>query len=205
MQQEERPHKVHDTSDYITMATLFKRQQLIERYSNLLNYSERLETFDGFWFQELEQSPAALAENGFYYVGPGDKVKCAFCKLTLSDWEKTDHIGARHKMWSSNCPAKFYKSSGYHQIQYVGPLEKYQYRLESFEENWPKGYTQSPEALAFSGLYYVGPSDLVRCYDCGVFLYDWTKYEVVNSAHYQIAKQNEKVCSHLEKYCGFEF
>jgi len=44
-----------------------------------------------------------LAENGFYYTGSSDHICCAFCNLTLGNFEAEDDISAEHMKWSPNC------------------------------------------------------------------------------------------------------
>jgi len=45
-----------------------------------------------------------LAANGFYFVGPGDKVRCAFCRLEISHWEKSDGVQDEHRKYNNDCP-----------------------------------------------------------------------------------------------------
>ncbi|ESO93080.1 hypothetical protein LOTGIDRAFT_119876, partial [Lottia gigantea] len=45
----------------------------------------------------------SLAHAGFYYVGPGDRVKCHSCAVILVEWESIDIPIAEHYRWSSNC------------------------------------------------------------------------------------------------------
>ncbi|XP_060073383.1 E3 ubiquitin-protein ligase XIAP-like isoform X2 [Ylistrum balloti] len=48
----------------------------------------RLETFL-FWPEESPVSAKALAEDGFYFLGPAgeDRVRCVFCEVVLKGWE----------------------------------------------------------------------------------------------------------------------
>ncbi len=44
-----------------------------------------------------------LAQFGFYHYG-GDKVKCAFCNIVVSDWDETDSPLTEHIKHSPHCP-----------------------------------------------------------------------------------------------------
>lgn len=47
--------------------------------NNMMYYEQaRLKTFERNWSQQ-SIDPRILAKTGLYFVGPGDKVKCAFC------------------------------------------------------------------------------------------------------------------------------
>lgn len=45
-----------------------------------------------------------LARFGFYYVGPGDMVKCFFCRVEIGLWEPNDNVLSEHLRWSPYCP-----------------------------------------------------------------------------------------------------
>lgn len=45
-------------------------------------------------------------------------------------------------------------------------------RLESFGANWPHAY-MDPAKLAKTGFFFIGPSDQVKCYFCGLELGSW--------------------------------
>ena len=44
-----------------------------------------------------------LIENGFFYLGPQDRVKCAFCEVNLSSWESGDDVKSKHAKISPHC------------------------------------------------------------------------------------------------------
>ncbi|ESO86604.1 hypothetical protein LOTGIDRAFT_59237, partial [Lottia gigantea] len=48
-------------------------------------------------------SVESLAHAGFYYVGPGDRVKCHSCSVILIEWESIDIPIAEHYRWSPDC------------------------------------------------------------------------------------------------------
>lgn len=45
-------------------------------------------------------------------------------------------------------------------------------REESFQ-NWPTDKVQTPSILSQCGFYYIGESDRVVCYYCGIGIRDW--------------------------------
>ena len=63
---------------------------------------ERLRTF-AHWHKSDMIRPSDLARAGMYFIGPGDRVQCAFCKGKLEGWIRGDnpleehrkHFGAR--------------------------------------------------------------------------------------------------------------
>lgn len=44
----------------------------------------------------MSVSPTILAETGFYYIGPGDRVKCYFCYVEISQWSDGDDEVIEH-------------------------------------------------------------------------------------------------------------
>ena len=69
-------------------------------------YSEkkRLDTFKGKWLTSYHVTATDLARNGFYYLGPHDKVKCVFCLRTLRGWDPGDNVEEEHRRHYPNCP-----------------------------------------------------------------------------------------------------
>jgi len=45
-----------------------------------------------------------LASDGFYYLGPGDKVRCEFCRLEVCEWTTDDTVHGEHMKFNSKCP-----------------------------------------------------------------------------------------------------
>lgn len=45
-----------------------------------------------------------LARDGFYYTGPGDKVRCEFCHLDVCEWDSCDEVHKEHMRFNSKCP-----------------------------------------------------------------------------------------------------
>jgi len=77
-------------------------------------YENRLKTFDGNW--ELQFiTPAQMAKAGLYYIGPQDRVECAYCSSEFNDWKNGDNPFDEHRKWSPRC-AFFNDSSGNYKI-----------------------------------------------------------------------------------------
>jgi len=49
------------------------------------------------------QSVEILAKAGFFYEGPGDKVRCYYCDGGLKNWNPIDEPWAEHKRWFASC------------------------------------------------------------------------------------------------------
>jgi hypothetical protein len=64
---------------------------------------DRLHTFDNKWPHDF-LTKEVLAKNGFYFLGRGDEVRCAFCKVEIMKWENGDDPAVDHKRWAAQCP-----------------------------------------------------------------------------------------------------
>lgn len=62
----------------------------------------RLATFQGWPLEYL--SPRDLSRAGFFYRGLADQTQCAFCCITISQWEAHDDPMAEHRRHAPNCP-----------------------------------------------------------------------------------------------------
>lgn len=61
----------------------------------------RLKTFKTF--PHAEVSHKELAQAGFYYTRSEDATACAFCKLTLRNWEEGDVVAKLHSSFNPFC------------------------------------------------------------------------------------------------------
>lgn len=66
--------------------------------------TDRLMTFINNKFKNKYVSANDLAMYGFYFVQHPDTVQCAFCHLTLCDFEPHDIVWYEHLKYSPNCP-----------------------------------------------------------------------------------------------------
>ncbi|XP_046551212.1 E3 ubiquitin-protein ligase XIAP-like [Haliotis rubra] len=152
--------------------------------------SNRLKTFEGKWPAQTPVTPKALARDGFYYIGPGDRVRCAFCTGVLKLWDKGDVVSEEHKKHFPHCVVHRVRAAGAQvapdssQIAKADSLgivinqPKYpQYALESTRLRsfnvWPSQMKQKPADLAKAGLFYLGKGDRVKCFTCGHVLSSW--------------------------------
>lgn len=126
----------------------------------------RSATFVGKWKNNVAPTPAQLARAGFYYVGPADTVKCAFCNGKLLNWKLSDDPLFEHKKHYPRCT--FVTSVPDVRSMFQNATEariginiharpdyaSEEARLKSFR-NWPKKMNVSPTELAAAGFYYL--------------------------------------------------
>ncbi|XP_039755147.1 baculoviral IAP repeat-containing protein 3 isoform X1 [Pararge aegeria] len=169
---------------------------------------ERLKTFDKWPVTFL--SPQLLARNGFYYLGRGDEVRCAFCKVEIMKWVDGDDPAKDHQRWAPQCPfLRRQAGSGNvpmesspetagrdecgvrapvtaNSVRMSGPVHaRYASeaaRLRSFAD-WPRSMRQKPEELAEAGFFYTGQGDKTKCFYCDGGLKDWENDDVPWEQH----------------------
>ncbi|XP_023937799.2 baculoviral IAP repeat-containing protein 2 isoform X2 [Bicyclus anynana] len=169
---------------------------------------ERLKTFDKWPVAFL--SPQLLARNGFYYLGRGDEVRCAFCKVEIMKWVEGDDPAKDHQRWAPQCPfLRRHAGSGnvpmeasptsagrdecgtrapvaVNPVRMPGPVHpRYATepaRLRTFSD-WPRSMRQKPEELAEAGFFYTGHGDKTKCFYCDGGLKDWENDDVPWEQH----------------------
>ncbi|XP_050348430.1 baculoviral IAP repeat-containing protein 3 isoform X1 [Nymphalis io] len=168
---------------------------------------DRLNTFDKWPVSFL--SPELLAKNGFYYLGRGDEVRCAFCKVEIMRWVEGDDPAKDHQRWAPQCPfLRRQTGSGNvpfdstaaagrdecgvrapptsSAVRMLGPVHpRYASetaRLRSFSD-WPRSMRQKPEDLAEAGFFYTGQGDKTKCFYCDGGLKDWENDDVPWEQH----------------------
>ncbi|QAT90397.1 IAP-3 [Spodoptera exempta nucleopolyhedrovirus] len=140
------------------------------------SFEERLMSFDS-WPVGHTVAPLSLARAGFYYLGRGDEVRCAFCKVEIMNWQSGDDPIQDHKRWAPQC--KFIKNIIDDNDDEDGPslahpqFESYSARLKSFDKLWPQALSQKPQDLAEAGLFYTGVGDMVVCFHNNCMLHKW--------------------------------
>lgn len=143
----------------------------------------RRESFQNWCYQSIVKKED-LAKNGFYYLGDGDRVRCAFCNVVLSSWQKGDDVPTEHRRHSKYCPFVLGKKTSnipyspssdcLSNIQPEYPeFKDYLKRLETYKNYWPKAMKQRPKELAAAGLFYTEKGDAVQCFQCGGLLRNW--------------------------------
>jgi baculoviral IAP repeat-containing protein 7/8 len=179
-------------------------------FHDLHREEERLKTFKNWPLSFL--SPQVLARNGFYYLGRGDEVRCAFCKVEIMRWNEGEDPAVDHQRWAPQCPfLKSYATTGNVPMngsmpspgrdecgsragpskagmstRMPGPVHP-QYstmaaRCSSFKD-WPRCMRQKPEDLAEAGFFYTGQGDKTKCYYCDGGLKDWENDDIPWEQH----------------------
>lgn len=183
---------------------------------------ERIKTFDKWPVTFI--TPDQLAKNGFYYLGRGDEVRCAFCKVEIMRWEEGDDPAVDHQRWAPQCsflrkltnagnvPADGAAAgtSGRDEcgvrapVRMPGPVHaRYASeasRIKSFDE-WPRSIRQKPDKLAEAGFFYTGQGDKTKCFYCDGGLKDWEEDDVPWEQH---ARWFER-CAYVQLVKGREY
>lgn len=171
---------------------------------------ERLKTFIGWPVVFL--LPESLARNGFYYLGRGDEVRCAFCKVEIMKWVAGDDPAKDHQRWAPQCPFLRRQADsgnvprepvsapapvGHDECGVRAPAPapaprmpdpvhaRYASkaaRMRSFSD-WPRSMKQKPEELAEAGFFYTGQGDKTKCFYCDGGLKDWENDDVPWEQH----------------------
>lgn len=91
------------TSKFVPLA---KSQRLVEEFdrSNMKLEENRLRTFEGKWPSDNPLSPGKVARAGFWYLGPHDRVECAFCRGRLLNFVPGDDPVGEHARHFPACP-----------------------------------------------------------------------------------------------------
>uniref|UniRef100_A0A803JT52 Uncharacterized protein n=1 Tax=Xenopus tropicalis TaxID=8364 RepID=A0A803JT52_XENTR len=148
------------------------------------------------------QTSDKLAWAGFFYVGPGDRVRCFSCGGEVDNWEPGDVPLTRHQLFFPHCSYVQGLSirHSYFMEEGVGPgfldtnilgkealrdmSDEYS-RIQSYQavkEHFPN---QTPIKLAWAGFYYVGPKEKVRCFSCGGEMDEWWSREDPLTEHHR--------------------
>ncbi|CAG5028204.1 unnamed protein product [Parnassius apollo] len=185
----------HDTFGFYPEAPDMRREE------------ERLKTFDKWPVPFLP--PEQLAQNGFYYFGRGDEVRCAFCKVEIMKWAPGDDPAKDHQRWAPQCPFLRHQAASGNvplespaaagrdecgtrappnatPVRMPGPVHpRYASeaaRLRTFKD-WPRCMRQKPEELAEAGFFYTGQGDKTKCFYCDGGLKDWENDDVPWEQH----------------------
>ena len=65
-------------------------------------------------------------------------------------------------------------------------MDNLENRLESFK-NWAKSYPVAPRDLAEAGLYYKGPGDRVKCFECKKMIEKWETGDIPAEEHIKVS------------------
>ncbi|AOW41471.1 iap-3 [Trichoplusia ni granulovirus LBIV-12] len=173
------------------------------------SYQERIASFANVWCHTNNRmlSPERLSLLGFYYTGYSDKIKCAYCALTLERFicgNSTFDPLVDHKRASPEC--KFIYENLQSPTNYANTslvtqnvddflnldLSKMEDRLKTFK-HWPTVLQHLSFEMCLSGLYYSKIGDIVVCYVCRERICNWWPDHSPWQRHYY---QNSK-CPHI--------
>lgn len=91
--------------------------------TRFLSEATRIDTFKKKWPHEFIE-PRSLAKDGFFYVGPFDRVQCVYCKLIINKWESNDSVVGEHKRFSPYCHTSLDRAAN--NLPMAQPKEKLQ-------------------------------------------------------------------------------
>ncbi|XP_046361359.2 E3 ubiquitin-protein ligase XIAP-like [Haliotis rufescens] len=129
-------------------------------------FRERLDTFQD-WSSSVVNK-YSLVRAGFKFIGPGDKVQCAFCGGKLYEWTTDDDPFIQHQKFFPGCAFILQLA----QDKKKPVIAQYQ-GLADRRATFTRGSVQifSPNRFAAAGFYY--DNELTLCFYCGVQLRDW--------------------------------
>ncbi|XP_060571730.1 uncharacterized protein LOC132729905, partial [Ruditapes philippinarum] len=156
------------------------------KYVQYMTLASRLNTFrSSNWLVNEKPDINTFANQGMFFTGREDLVRCFVCGIGLKDWIKTDDVMEEHRKYSSACPYLLQKLTSTevdssrqagNQMSYRVRSPQYQTmnaRLETFER-FPSNVDIPHQQLAVAGLFYTGEGDLCRCFTCDGGLKDWS-------------------------------
>lgn len=171
------------------------------------SYQERIASYANEWCHtnNCMLTPERLSLLGFYYTGYGDKIKCAYCSLTLERFKYANNTFdplVDHKRASPECkfiyenlasPTSYANTTLVTQNDFFDlDLSKIEDRLKTFKQ-WPVMLQHLSFEMCLSGLYYSNIGDIVVCYVCRERIRDWWPDHSPWQRHYY---QNSK-CPHI--------
>lgn len=73
-----------------------------DKYSEYANRETRVKSFQN-WKNSHIMSPLTLLDNGFFYLGREDFVRCFACGVGFGHWAKEDNVFDEHKRQNESC------------------------------------------------------------------------------------------------------
>lgn len=113
-----------------------------------------------------------LSINGFYMLKyNNDKlyIKCVYCGIEVKNWNTKQNPIVIHEELSRYCTVNFKNN-----------FSSLQSRLDSFKR-WE--YPVLVQQLAEFGFVYTQIKDIVKCFSCGLTVYDWDKLDNPRLTH----------------------
>ncbi|XP_029649347.1 putative inhibitor of apoptosis isoform X3 [Octopus sinensis] len=151
--------------------------------NEMLDMQKRLDTFKN-WNRSTPVTPTDLAKSGFYFLGYGDAVKCAYCSVQLRNWKENDDVHEEHSCFSPTCPnlKSFIKKD----------LKSELNRIKSFLK-W-SSYPLKPNDLAANGFFHKGPADNVCCVFCKCEIKNWKANDNIKEKHRLVSPNCPFLC-----------
>lgn len=152
---------------------------------NMELFTNRFASFPKTWDEQYGFiKPKYMAECGFYYVGPEDKIACGFCKNAIQALEPADDIKKLHRDFYPECvlskragQAKDVKN------QIRADMAQVANRRKSFgEKSHEQFYLENPN-LPEQGFFYIGPMDRIQCICCDGILHSFEEGDDIKTLH----------------------
>ncbi|XP_014774540.1 putative inhibitor of apoptosis isoform X1 [Octopus bimaculoides] len=170
-----------------TVVTTSTEKVINSNKNEMLDMQKRLDTFKN-WNKSVPVTPTDLAKNGFYYLGYGDAVKCAYCSVQLRNWKENDDVHKEHTRFSPKCPnlESFMKMDLKYELN----------RIKSFVK-WTTSYPLKAKDLAANGFYHKGPADNVCCIFCKCEINNWKANDNIKEKHRSVSPNCPFLCEKL--------
>ncbi|XP_035824835.1 baculoviral IAP repeat-containing protein 2-like [Aplysia californica] len=191
-----RSNKNHSGTKYVRREAILHPFKPLTGGYPMLFESLRLTTYSSPGSVEA----AKWSKDGFIMIS-NLRAQCVFCGLQL-EFEVCVDIGHVHKKKSPECPFVCHFDMGnisseeqrsihekertkyFKDISQCNVSSKYRIKYPEFEDSadrsgtfslWPKLLKTvfPPNTMVEAGFYYTGHNDMVRCFSCGVELFDW--------------------------------
>lgn len=145
------------TSMLEELATAAIQSNELPKYPQYSRLTDRIESFRR-GITPQGQTAENLAEAGWFFVGPGDKVRCFQCGGNLRDWELGDCPWTEHRRWYKDCAhLKTVQSSPEPRYQNVTTADAVAFRIDPREV---KARMDTPSVRTILNMGY--ESNLVR-------------------------------------------
>lgn len=155
----------------------------------------RINTFDNYP-PDSPIKPYDLANNYFYYIGynlkTNDVCQCTICGGVLGGWQDGDDVTLQHRRHFPDCRS-FLRIAQNDCIaikdhilclEMINRLDLTQSadRDKTFEsEAWE--HRNLSKRMVDIGLYYTGYGDVVQCFKCNCYIWNWTAEDIPEKEH----------------------
>ncbi|XP_014784970.1 E3 ubiquitin-protein ligase XIAP isoform X1 [Octopus bimaculoides] len=170
-----------------TVVTTSTEKVINSNKNEMLDMQKRLDSFEN-WDKSMPVTPTDFAKNGFYYLGYGDAVKCAYCSVQLRNWKENDDVHKEHTRFSPKCPnlESFIKMDLKYELN----------RIKSFVQ-WTTSYPLKAKDLAANGFYHKGPADNVCYIFCKCEIKNWKANDNIRGKHRSVSPNCPFLCGKL--------